>query len=165
MRNSTNKLATAFGAVLLATVAIGPANSAELGIKVGILTCDVQGGWGYILGSAKEMVCEYRPTEGPRGEYYTGSIARVGVDLGYSGPGVLVWNVIAPASDHTEPGTLEGAYGGATAGAAIGVGGTASLLVGGLDKSITLQPLSIEGHTGLNLAAGIAAMNLTHSPS
>jgi hypothetical protein len=38
------------------------------------------------------------------------------------------------------------------------------VLVGGSGNSIALQPVSIEGTTGLNVAAGIAEMTLTFQP-
>src|SRR5690242_6838363 len=45
-----------------------------------------------------------------------------------------------------------------------GVGLGANVLIGGLDKSIALQPLSVEGNRGLNVAAGIGAISLKSSP-
>jgi di/tricarboxylate transporter len=85
------------------------------------------------------------------------------VDVGYQDGGVLVWGVIAPTSDMRK-GALGGNYAGATASATVGIGLGANVLVGGLDKSIALQPVSIEGNKGLNLAAGIGAVDLTTSP-
>jgi len=98
------------------------------------------------------------------GEHYDGNIAKVGIDIGYTKGGVLIWSVIAPSSD-LKQGALEGGYGGVTAGATIVVGGSANVLLGGFDKSISLQPLSIEGNTGLNVAAGIGALNLKFTKS
>jgi len=94
---------------------------------------------------------------------YVGSIDKFGVDIGYTKGGVLVWTVLAPTTSPA-PGSLAGAYGGATASATVGAGGGANVLVGGSGKTITLQPLSIEGNTGLNVAAGVAALTLTHQP-
>jgi len=37
-------------------------------------------------------------------------------------------------------------------------------LIGGLNKSIALQPLSLEGNKGLNVAAGIGSITLKASP-
>ena len=62
------------------------------------------------------------------------------------------------------PGALAGSYGGATASAAAGVGVGANVLVGGSGNTISLQPISIEGMTGLNIAAGVAALTLTFQP-
>jgi hypothetical protein len=146
------------GAALLAAGSMLAAPAQAAGVKVGVLTCNVDSGWGYILGSSKDIRCNYVPNRG-FGEHYEGSISKVGVDIGYTRGGVLIWDVIAPASD-MKPGALEGGYGGVTAGATVGVGVGAHVLLGGFDKSIALQPISIEGNTGLNVAAGIGALNL-----
>ncbi len=153
----TRKLAMTISAAALAMSAFAmPASAA--GVKVGVLTCNVDSGWGYILGSSKDIRCNYVPNGGA-GEHYDGNVAKVGIDIGFTKGGVLIWNVIAPASD-LKPGALEGGYGGVSASATVGVGVGANVLVGGFDKSITLQPISIEGNTGLNVAAGIGALNL-----
>jgi hypothetical protein len=82
--------------------------------------------------------------------------AEGGVDIGYLKGGVLVWAVFAPTTD-LKPGALTGDFGGVTAGASAGVGGSANVLIGGSTKSISLQPLSVEGDKGINVATGIAA--------
>lgn len=146
--------AVSVGALALA----GAANAAPHGVKVGMLTCKVHSGWGYVVGSSKGMDCVYRPKD--RGEdRYTGNISKLGVDIGYTSGGTLVWDVIAPSSD-VRPGALEGDYGGATASATVGVGVGANAMIGGFDKSIALQPVSVEGNTGLNISGGIGAMSL-----
>jgi hypothetical protein len=153
----TKKLAMTIGVAVLAlgTAFAVPAQAA--GVKVGVL---MQRGLrlGYILGSSKDIRCNYVPNSG-FGEHYYGNIAKVGVDIGYTKGGVLIWSVIAPSSD-LKPGALEGGYGGVSAQATVGVGVGANALIGGFDKSISLQPLSIEGNKGLNVAAGIGALNL-----
>ena len=152
------KLGMTIGVAMLAlgTAFAAPAQAA--GVKVGVLTCNVESGWGYILGSSKDIRCNYVPNSG-LGEHYYGNIAKVGVDIGFTKGGVLIWSVIAPTSD-LKPGALEGGYGGVSAQATVGVGVGANALIGGFDKSIALQPLSIEGNKGLNVAAGIGALNL-----
>jgi hypothetical protein len=153
----SKKLGMAMGAALIAASAwLAPAEAA--GVKVGVLTCNVDSGWGYILGSSKDIRCNYMPNRG-FGEHYSGSISKVGIDVGYTKGGVLIWDVIAPASD-MKPGALEGGYGGVSASATVVGGIGANVLLGGFDKSIVLQPVSIEGNTGLNVAAGIGALNL-----
>ena len=149
--------ALAIGAVALA----GTADAAPHGVKVGTLTCNVASGWGFIFGSSKDLHCTYRPSAHPR-EHYLGTVNKYGVDIGYTEGGILVWAVFAPTSD-VAPGALSGTYAGATANASIGVGLGANVLIGGLDKSIALQPLSIEGNRGLNVAAGIGSITLKSS--
>lgn len=128
------------------------------GIKVGSLTCNISSGFGFIFGSEKSMKCTYAPNAGS-GEHYTGTFSKYGVDIGYADSAVLVWGVVAPTSD-VRPGALEGDYAGATAGATFGIGLGANVLIGGLDKSIALQPVSVQGNTGLNIAAGVGVISL-----
>jgi L-aminopeptidase/D-esterase-like protein len=139
----------------------GAANAAPAGIRVGDLTCNVASGWGFVFGSSKDLHCTYRGNN--HREHYIGSISKFGVDIGYTEGGVLVWGVFAPTSDMRE-GALEGTYAGASAQATVGVGVGANALIGGLDKSIALQPLSVEGSKGLNVAAGIGSISLKSAP-
>jgi hypothetical protein len=155
-----SKLSLATAAVVAAgALALGtPAPAQEAGVATGTLTCDVSSGWGLILGSSRDLSCAYSPRPGVT-EYYAGNIRKFGVDIGYVSNAVMVWSVIAPASD-LAPGALAGGYVGATASASVGVGVGANVLVGGFEKSVTLQPVSIEGNEGLNVAGGIGAINL-----
>jgi len=137
------------------------ANAAPHGVRVGDLTCNVASGWGFVFGSSKDLHCTYRGNG--HMEHYTGSINKFGVDLGYTGSQVLVWEVFAPTSDMRK-GALEGDYAGAQAQATVVLGVGANALVGGFDKSIALQPLSIEGSKGLNVAAGIGEISLHDAP-
>jgi hypothetical protein len=130
-------------------------------VKTGALTCNVEGGWGLVFGSTRDLKCTYSDNNG-KVEHYVGHIDKFGVDLGYHAGGVIVWAVLSPTSEVAK-GALAGRYGGVTGGAAVGVGGSANVLVGGSSQTISLQPLSIEGATGLNVAAGIAQIVLTPS--
>ncbi len=132
------------------------------GVKVGSLTCNISSGFGFIFGSSKELKCTYSPNAGA-GEHYTGTFSKYGLDIGYADKGVLVWGVVAPTSD-VHNGALAGDYAGATANATIGVGLGANVLIGGMNKSIALQPLSVSGSTGLNIAAGIGVITLNYEP-
>ena len=154
------KLAMAIGVLILmagAFVLAPPAQAA--GVQAGVLNCNVSAGFGFIFGSSRSMNCTFSGAGG-RVEHYAGSINRFGVDIGFIKGGVLIWTVFAPTTS-TAPCALAGNFGGATAQATVGVGLGANVLIGGSNSSIALQPLSIEGTTGLNVAAGIAAMNLT----
>jgi di/tricarboxylate transporter len=55
---------------------------------------------------------------------------------------------------------LAGKYVGASGSASLGLGVGANALVGGSHRSIALQPLSLEGQTGVNLALGIAGLTM-----
>ena len=137
----------------------GPA-SAQGSLQVGTLTCNVAGGWGFVFGSSKSVRCTFARAGG-RPEHYSGSINKFGVDIGYTQGGVLVWGVFAPSAN-LAPGALSGNYGGVTGSATVGVGAGANVLVGGSNRTISLQPVSIEGNTGLNVAAGIGSITLRY---
>jgi hypothetical protein len=158
----SKKFSIAAGAAAIAASLMIAAPASADGVKVGTLTCHVASGWGFIFGSSKDLRCVYHPNSA-MGEHYVGTVSKFGVDIGYTDSSVIVWGVIAPHSGMAH-GALTGSYAGATASATAGVGVGANVLVGGLDRSITLQPVSIEGSTGLNVAAGIGAINLKYVP-
>jgi hypothetical protein len=155
-RSAISVTALAVGALMFGAIA----EAAPAGVKVGVLTCNVANGWGFVFGSSRSLHCNYSPRPGYE-EHYVGAVSKFGVDLGYTGAGVIMWGVVAPTTT-LAPGSLAGNYGGVTGGATVGVGGDANVLIGGSGNSISLQPLSIEGNSGLNVAAGIAAINLQY---
>jgi Protein of unknown function (DUF992) len=143
---------------LLAAVATLTGTSAQAGgIKVGVLTCRVDAGAGWLIGSSKDVECVFKGNHGRR-EYYTGSIGKLGVDLGVTNETRVAWLVFAPGK--LKSGSLKGSYTGASVEATVGLGVGANVLVGGFRKSINLQPLSVQAQTGLNVAAGIASLHL-----
>ena len=155
-------LATHAAILAMTAFALAAPAKADSGVKAGVLTCNVDSGWGFVFGSSRELKCNYSGSDGHH-EHYAGHIAKYGVDIGYLQGGVIVWGVVAPTST-LGAGALGGDYGGATGGASVGVGVDANVLVGGFDNSITLQPISVEGDKGLNVAAGIAAVTLHAAP-
>lgn len=143
---------------LVILLGVGIASADQPNTEVGLLKCFVSGGSGFIFGSTKELECKFEAADGRR-EAYRGEISKYGIDIGGTGKGVMYWTVLAPTGVLGDR-ALMGAYAGVTAGAAVGVGGSANALLGGSDKTVTLQPLSGEVETGLNLAVGIAEMEL-----
>jgi Protein of unknown function (DUF992) len=126
--------------------------------KVGTLTCDISGGIGLIITSKKHVTCMFTPSgPGPR-EVYTGSITKFGLDIGGTTGGEMVWSVYAPSNRRF--GALAGEYAGASGEATVGVGLGANVLVGGSNHTVALQPVSVQGQTGLNLAVGVAGLTL-----
>lgn len=130
----------------------------EGGVKAGMLTCQVASGWGLVFGSSKDLKCTFSAKPGVS-EHYTGTIGKFGVDIGYTDATVIAWTVLAPSTD-VSPGALAGTYTGATGAAAVGGGVGANVLVGGGSRSISLQPVSFQAGTGLNVAGGIALITL-----
>lgn len=131
---------------------------AKSGVNVGVLKCKVDGGIGLILGSSKDMKCSFAPAGGGPEDFYRGRVVKIGLDIGVTEKSYITWVVFAPGK--LKPGALAGSYIGATADAAIGVGLGANVLVGGFEKSVALQPLSVSGEVGLNVAAGIGEVDL-----
>jgi len=127
-------------------------------VKAGVLTCDVSGGIGLILGSQRQVSCVYTPDlPGPQ-EGYIGSFTRFGLDLGITGGAVMVWAVFSGTS--AGPGFLAGNYVGASGEATIAAGLGANVLVGGSNQTVALQPLSVSGQVGLNIAVGLGDLTL-----
>jgi hypothetical protein len=126
--------------------------------KAGTLVCDVSGGIGMIIASQKGVQCLFNPDQPGPTEAYVGTISKFGLDIGATSAGQMVWAVFAPTTRVF--GALAGVYSGATAEATIAVGLGANVLVGGSDRTVALQPLSVTGQTGLNLAAGVASLEL-----
>jgi hypothetical protein len=147
----------AFAAVVAILLPI-PVSAQANRTKVGTLSCDISGGIGLIIASKKDVTCMFTPSQpGPR-EVYVGSISKFGLDLGATAGGEMVWAVYAPTT--RKFGALAGNYGGATAEATVGAGLGANVLVGGSDRTVALQPVSVQGQAGLNVAAGVAELRL-----
>jgi hypothetical protein len=146
-------------AVIAAITLPGPAVAqAANRTKVGTLTCDISGGIGLIVTSKKQLTCMFTPSSTGSREVYTGSITKFGLDLGATTGGEMIWAVYAPSN--RKVGALAGHYGGASAEATVGAGVGANVLVGGSNRTVTLQPVSVQGQAGLNLAVGVAGLEL-----
>jgi hypothetical protein len=131
---------------------------AQAPVAAGSLTCDVSAGFGVIIGSRRAVNCTFAPSQPGPVEFYSGTITKVGVDIGATSSGVLVWLVYAPTS--RPAGGLQGTYAGATAEATFAVGLGANVLIGGSNRTVALQPVSVQGQVGLNVAAGVAELDL-----
>jgi hypothetical protein len=144
----------AFAGLALAVLGAVPAGAQT---RAGMLTCTVAPGVGLVLGSQKQVNCDFRSVQGWH-ESYSGHITRIGLDVGFTEGGTIAWAVYAPSGGGR--GVLAGGYGGATAEATVIGGLGANVLVGGFQRSIALQPLSVGAQRGLNAAAGIGGLEL-----
>jgi hypothetical protein len=156
MKHIRHLLVAGAAAAALAVSAI-PTN-AQTRVSAGTLSCSVAPGVSFVFGSTREVNCIYYGSNGIA-ERYVGQIDRWGVDLGFTNAATMMWAVLAPTST-IPPGTLAGNYAGVSAAVTPGIGGAANVLVGGSGRTVSLQPVSVEGNTGLNLAAGIGALIL-----
>jgi hypothetical protein len=144
-------------ATLALTVAVASAQSGR--VQVGVLECRGGASVGFIVGSVTNLGCVLRTEGGRREEPYVATIRKVGIDLGITQETALAWAVFAPV-EQMGPGALSGNYAGAQGSASVGIGLGANVLVGGSANSIALQPLSLQGSTGINVAAGLADLEL-----
>jgi hypothetical protein len=127
-------------------------------VQVGVLECRGAASIGFIVGSVTNLGCVLR-IEGVGEDRYVATIRKVGVDLGITQETALAWGVYAPVA-RLGRGDLAGDYVGAQGSASIGVGAGGNVLVGGSNNTIALQPLSLQGQVGLNIAAGLASLEL-----
>jgi Protein of unknown function (DUF992) len=145
-------------AVLAASFATADAQQPMGRVQVGVLECRGGASVGFIVGSVTNLGCVLR-IEGVAEDRYVATIRKVGLDLGITQETALAWGVYAPVA-RLGPGDLAGTYAGAQGSASVGVGVGGNVLVGGSDNSIALQPLSVQGQVGLNVAAGLESMEL-----
>ena len=144
-------------------IALAPSAAMAQSVQVGTLLCHVSGGVGMIIIENQALDCVYTDAKGSPPQHYIGRLTNVGANIGISGPGQLVWKVLA-ATNSVQPGALAGDYVGAEGSLAVGAGAGGALLVGGSNKTISLQPLSVSLGTGANLSAGIGNVSLQYMP-
>jgi hypothetical protein len=144
------------GAAALAAIFSAPAGAQDR-VQVGTLACSISAGIGLVIGSQRNVSCNFQPNSGPP-EAYTGTMSILGVDVGFTTGSAMVWGVFAGTSRYV--GMLSGTYVGATAQATAVAGVGANALVGGSNHSVALQPLSVQGQVGLNAAGGIGTLEL-----
>lgn len=154
-------MTTAATAATVLFLLVPSAQSQQKGMELGMLECTIAGGAGMIVTSKKEIACSFRPADSKFApEAYVGTVTKYGLDIGTTGKTMMQWLVLAPNDDIYAPGALAGRYVGATAEASAAVGGGANFLVGGSNQTFTLQPVSIQAQTGLNLAVGVTEFEL-----
>ena len=146
-------LVIAFGAVSAPAAAQGAER-----VQAGVLSCDISGGLGLIIGSQKQVSCLFTPSQGGPREVYVGTISKFGLDIGATAGGRMEWAVYAPTTRRA--GALAGRYGGVGGEATVGVGAGVNVLVGGSNRTVSLQPLAVEGQAGLNVAGGVTELEL-----
>jgi hypothetical protein len=148
-------VAAALAAALVASVSPAMAQSR---VEAGVLECRGSTA-SFIVGSVTDLSCMFRPADGGPGDPYVATIRRVGVDIGLPQQVGVAWGVFAPTM-RIGRGDLAGNYVGGAASATLGVGVGANALIGGSGNTFALQPLSLQGQTGLSVAAGVASLEL-----
>jgi hypothetical protein len=157
MRKAFITALAALGTASVTALALVSSPQAQSRVEVGVLNCTAAGSTGFIVGSTRDLRCTFK-RQG-KDERYSGKIDKFGIDIGVTQQAQIAWAVLAPTSS-LPPRSLVGSYGGLSAEATVGVGVGANALIGGSDKSIVLQPLSVQAQQGLNIAAGVASLQL-----
>jgi hypothetical protein len=151
-----NASAAVFTSIFLCAAMVPAAHAAKP--IVGTLTCKGKGTVGMILGSKESLRCTYKPANGGQVEHYRATITKIGLDIGVKGSSTLIWSVLG--STDFAHGALVGDYTGVSAEAAVAIGAGANALVGGSNNAVVLQPLSVQGQTGVNIAIGVSQLQL-----
>jgi hypothetical protein len=154
-------LRSAFAPIVVAAAALtvtAPPLEAQGRLQVGTLACSISSGVGMIVGSQRNVNCAFKAGANQPEEAYTGVLSRIGVDIGFTTGGAIIWAVFADTNRYA--GMLTGTYVGATAEATVAAGLGANVLVGGSNNTVALQPVSVQGQYGLNVGAGIGSLEL-----
>ena len=150
------------GLALAAALSLVSTGAGSQGVNAGLLECRGIGTTGFIIGSVHELECVFKTEYMPPVRYH-GIVRKFGLDVGITEASVLAWGVVAPTAQ-IGPGDLAGTYSGVSAGAALGVGAGANALIGGSGNTIALQPVSVEGQSGVNVTLGVASLELFYGP-
>ena len=155
-RTTLNSLATTCAALALA-IAMAPATAQDR-TRVGTLTCNISPGVGLVVGGQRQLSCFYASARGRAREAYEGTVSTLGLDICATSGGQVAWAVFAPTT--LPRAALAGTFTGATAGGTVGAGASANVLVGGPDRRVIMQPVSVQAQTGVNIAAGVSTLEL-----
>jgi hypothetical protein len=153
--------------LLIATLTLMAMLSSPAGAQnwtqVGTLSCKVDPNIGFIIVGHQPMQCVYNQAPGSLPQVppqsYDGAINTIGLSIGISAGSVLGWAVFAPTTG-VPAGALAGEYVGVSGDVGIGLGAGANVLVGGSNRTIALQPLSLQGSVALNVVAGLSSLKL-----
>jgi hypothetical protein len=129
----------------------------------GMLRCKLNPSIGFVIFGHQSMECRFTPSLPGNPQIYDGALNTIGIDIGVVGTGGLAWGVLAPTAG-VAAGALAGEYVGASGDVALGAGVGANVLVGGSQRSIALQPISVEGSVAMDVTLGLSALQLRYVP-
>lgn len=113
----------AFSAVALSgAMAEEAKEQAQAGfVKRGTLSCDIAAGIGLVVGSSKALTCVFEADGQKSPHKYSGTIDKLGLDIGVTAESRVVWQVYAKPKTKLK-GALAGTYSGLSAEFAAGLG-------------------------------------------
>lgn len=132
-------------------------------IYIGSLTCNVGGSTGYVLGSAKSLDCVFLGKDGMSTAQYTGTIDKVGIDIGYTRAVHTIWRVYSLGSERGVT-QIGGTYVGEQGTVAAGNQAGGNWIYGGPNAEIGMVSSGVIKDAGYNLATGVAAMTIRLKP-
>ena len=138
------------------------------GVKIGTLTIKAIEGTGHnlLVTSSVQVNATFKDQAG-KTEHYIGEMGiKFGLDISYKKSERLDYLVFSASTAYkTGSYALQGKYFGQKVSAAVGAGPSVQILLGGFDKSFTLQPLAIGGTVGVGATAGIGYLYLQKDPT
>ena len=152
--------ATAGGCLQQSTSQQLNTTNANSRIYIGSLSCNVGGSTGYVLASQKSLDCVFLSKDGLQSAEYTGSIDKVGIDIGYTRAVHTIWRVYSLGTDRG-PSNIGGTYvgeQGTVVAADKQAGG--NWLYGGPNAEIGMVASGVTKDAGYNLATGVAALTI-----
>jgi hypothetical protein len=132
-------------------------------IYIGSLSCNVGGSTGYVLASSKTLDCVFLDKDGVRTAQYTGTIDKVGIDIGYTKAVHTIWRVYSLGSTRG-PNNLGGTYLGEQSTIAAGSQAGGNWIYGGPNAEVGMLASGVVQDAGYNLATGVAAMTIRLKP-
>jgi len=165
--NSKKQLLVIIGLLCAIMMVSSPLCAAEGGVKIGTLTINVVPDTrrNILIRSSADVKAVFKDEHGKTEHYFGEMGIGLGVDLSYKSDEVLGYLVFSGSSDYkTGSYALQGKYYGADAAAAVGGGPSVKVLIGGFEKSFTLQPLMVGGSKGFGASAGLGYLYLQKDP-
>jgi hypothetical protein len=161
------RMVTAIGLSCLMLLGASALHAREEGIKIGSLVIKAVPGTreNLLIRSSVEVQATFTDEAGKK-EHYIGEMGiKMGIDLSFKSDETLGYAVFSVASDYkTGSHALQGKYFGQKASAAVGAGPSVQLLIGGLEKSFTLQPIAIGTTEGYGASGGLGYLYLQKAP-
>jgi uncharacterized protein DUF992 len=150
-------------AAALVAFVVPTAVQAQTWAQTGMLSCKLNPSVGFVIFGHQSMECRFAPSPPLPPQIYEGALNTIGIDIGVVGTGGLAWAVLSPTAG-VPAGALAGTYVGASGDVALGAGVGANVLIGGSNRSIALQPLSVEGSVAMDVTLGLSALQLRWVP-
>lgn len=149
-----------FAALLVMPAGQALATEVSKGAQIGLLECRTVEGSGFtlLISSTADVKCRFEATGGVVEKYRGETGVALGIDLHWDRKTKIVYTVFA-ANYKAGSYQLTGKYLGGGGSATVGVGVGAQALIGGGNKSISLEP-ALSGSKGAGISGGMTYLYL-----